>query len=147
MLQPPDVKNWLIRKDSDAGKDWGQEEKGMTEGEMVEWHHRLNGHESEQAPGVDNGQGSLACCSPRVRKDWKRLSDRTELRRKMNFFFLPFISCVSCCYCSVMFGLKNSVFTEFRTIIPYSFLSILKAIVLLLVYHIYLLNYKSKALS
>ena len=46
------------------GKDWGQEEKGKTEDEMVGWHHRLNGHEFEQAPGVDDGQESLACCSP-----------------------------------------------------------------------------------
>ena len=59
-----DAKNWLIRKDPDAGKDWRQEEKGTTEYEMVGWHHWLNGHEFEQAPGVGDGQGSLACCSP-----------------------------------------------------------------------------------
>ena len=63
-LWPPDVKNWLIGKDLDAGKDWGQEEKGTTKDEMVGWNHRLYGHELEQAPGVDDGQGSLACCSP-----------------------------------------------------------------------------------
>ena len=57
---PPDVKNWLIGKDPDAGRDWGQEEKRATEDEMVEWHHRLNGHEFEQAPGVGDGQESLA---------------------------------------------------------------------------------------
>jgi len=62
-------KNWLIGKDPDAGKDWRQEEKGMTEDEMVGWHHRLDGHESEQAPGVGDGQGSLACCSPWGRKE------------------------------------------------------------------------------
>ena len=56
-----DVKNWLIRKDPDAGKDWGQEEQGMTENEMVGWHHRLNGQEFEQAPGVADGQRGLAC--------------------------------------------------------------------------------------
>ena len=61
---PPDVKNWLIGKDPDSGKDWRQEEKGMTEDEMVGWHHRLYGHEFEQAPGVGDGQGSLVCCSP-----------------------------------------------------------------------------------
>ena len=54
---------WLTGKDSDAEKDWGQEEKGATEDEMVEWHHWLTGHESEQAPGDSEGQGSLACCS------------------------------------------------------------------------------------
>ena len=50
ILWPPDSKNWLIGKDPDAGKYWGQEEKGMIEGEKVEWHHQLNGHEFEQAP-------------------------------------------------------------------------------------------------
>ena len=53
-----------IRKDPEDGKDWRQEEKGMTEDKMVGWHHWLNGHEFEQAPGVGKGQGSLACCSP-----------------------------------------------------------------------------------
>ena len=60
----PNVKNWLIWKDSDAEKDWRQEEKGTIEDEMFGWHHWLDGHESEQAPGVGDGQGSLACCSP-----------------------------------------------------------------------------------
>ena len=63
-----------LKKDPDAGKDWRQEEKGMTENEMVGWHHWLKGHEFEQAPGDGDGQGSLACCSPtgsqRVRHDW-----------------------------------------------------------------------------
>ena len=74
ILWPPDAKNWLIGKDPDAGKDWRQEEKGTTENEMVGWHHRLDGHEFEQAPGVGDGQRSLACCSP-----WGcRESDITE---------------------------------------------------------------------
>ena len=64
ILWLPDVKNWLIGKDPDSGRDWRQEEKGMTEDEMVGWHHRFNGHEFEQAPEVGDGQGSLACCSP-----------------------------------------------------------------------------------
>ena len=59
----PDWKNWLIRKDPDAGKDWRQEEKGVKEDEMVGCHHRLNGHEFEQALGDGEGQISLACCS------------------------------------------------------------------------------------
>ena len=63
ILWPPDMKSWLIGKDPDAGKDWGQEEKGTTEGEMVGWHHRLNGHEFEQTPGVSEGWGILACWS------------------------------------------------------------------------------------
>ena len=66
---PPDMKNWLIGKDPDAGKDWRQE-KGMAENEMVGWHHRLDGHEFEQALGVGDGQGSLVCCSPWVKHDW-----------------------------------------------------------------------------
>ena len=64
ILWPPDAKNWLICKDPDAGKDWRWEEKGMTEDGMVGWHHWLDGHEFEQAPGVGDGQGSLVCCSP-----------------------------------------------------------------------------------
>ena len=63
ILWPPDGKSWLIGKDPDAGKDWRREEKGMTEDEMVAWHHRLNGHGFEQTPGIVDGQGGLACCS------------------------------------------------------------------------------------
>ena len=63
VLWPPDVKSWLIWKDPDAGKDWGQEEKGTTEDEMVGWHHRLNGHGFGWTPGVGDGQGGLVCCS------------------------------------------------------------------------------------
>ena len=63
-LWPPDGKNWFIGKDPDAGKDWRQEEKGMTEDEMAWWHHWLDGHEFEQALRVGDGQGSLVCCSP-----------------------------------------------------------------------------------
>ena len=72
ILWPPDRKNWLIGKDPDAGKDWGQEEKGATKGEMVGWHHRLNGHGFEQTAGDNERQGSIGCCSPwhhRVRND------------------------------------------------------------------------------
>ena len=72
LLWPPDVKSQLIGKDPDAGKDWGQEEKGVAEHEMVRQHHWFNGHESEQTPGDSGGQKSLACCSSwgrRVRHD------------------------------------------------------------------------------
>ena len=62
ILWPPNVKSWLIWNNPDAGKDWRREEKGMTEDEMVGWYHGLNGHEFEQAPGVGDEQGSLACC-------------------------------------------------------------------------------------
>ena len=64
ILWPPDVKNWLLIKDPDAGKDWRQEEKGMTEDEMTGWHHQLDGREFEQARGVGDGQGGLEYCSP-----------------------------------------------------------------------------------
>ena len=63
ILWPPHAKSWLTGKDPDAGKDWGQEEKGVTEDEMVGRHHQLNGHEFEQTPGDRVGQGGLACCS------------------------------------------------------------------------------------
>ena len=69
VLWPPHAKSWLIGKDPDAGKDWGQKEKGTTEDEMVGWHHRLDAHEFEEAPGVGDGQGSLACCSSWGRKE------------------------------------------------------------------------------
>ena len=64
ILWPPNVKNWVTGKDPDVGKDWRWEKKGTTEDEMVGWHHQSDGHEFEQAPGVGDGQGSLACCSP-----------------------------------------------------------------------------------
>ena len=74
MLWPHDAKNWLIGKDPEAWKDWREEEKGTAEDEMVGWHHCLDGHEFEQTPGADDGQGSLTCCSP---WGWKE-SDTTE---------------------------------------------------------------------
>ena len=73
-LWPPHAKSWLIGKDSDAGRDWGQEEKGTTEDEMAGWHHWLDGRESEWSPGVGDGQGGLACCDSWGRKE----SDTTE---------------------------------------------------------------------
>ena len=74
ILWPPDGKNQLIRKDQDAGKDWRQEEKGMTEDEMVGWYHWFNEHDFEQALEVGDEQGSLVCCSPWGHKE----SDTTE---------------------------------------------------------------------
>jgi len=62
ILWPSHAKRWLIGKDSDAGRDWGQEEKGLTEDEMAGWHHRLEGHDFEWTPGVGDGQGGVACC-------------------------------------------------------------------------------------
>ena len=68
ILWPPDTTNWLIWKDLAAGKDWRQEEKGMTEDEMAGWHHQFNGHELGPSPGDSKRQGSLTCCSSQVRK-------------------------------------------------------------------------------
>ena len=90
ILWPPDVKNWLIRKDPDAGQAWRQEEKGMTEDEMVGWHHWLHGHEFAQAPGVGDGQGSLACCSSWGLKEL----DMTELLN-WTYCINPMIFCIS----------------------------------------------------
>ena len=90
ILWPPHVKNWLIGKDPDAGKEWRQEEKGTTEDEMVGWHHWLNGHEFEPALWVGDGQGSLACCSPWGHKesDTTEWLNWTEFQLKINKFFL-----------------------------------------------------------
>ena len=74
VLWPPHAKSWLIGKDFDAGRNWGQEEKGTTEDEMAGWHHWLDGRESEWTPGVGDGQGGLACCDSWGRK----ASDTTE---------------------------------------------------------------------
>ena len=70
ILWPPDAKSWFIGKGPDSEKDCRQEEKEMTEDEMVGWHHWLNGHEFEQAPGDGEGQGSLASWSQRIGHDW-----------------------------------------------------------------------------
>ena len=69
VLWPPHAKSWLIGKDSDAGRDWGQE-KGTIEDEMAGWHHRLDGHEYAWTPGVGDGQGGLACCNSWGRNSW-----------------------------------------------------------------------------
>ena len=82
ILWPPDAKNWLIRKDPDAGKDWRQEDKEMIEDEMVGWHHWLYGHELEQALEVGDGQGSPACYSPWCSKE----SDITEQQNLTNAY-------------------------------------------------------------
>ena len=74
VLWPPHAKSWLIGKDPDAGRDWGQEEKGTTEGEMTGWHHRHDGREFEWTPGVGDGQGGLVCCDSWGCKE----SDTTE---------------------------------------------------------------------
>jgi len=74
VVWPPHAMSWLTGKDSDAGRDWGQEEKGTREDEMARWHHQLDGYEFEWTPGVGDGQGGLACCN-----SWGcKLSETTE---------------------------------------------------------------------
>ena len=93
ILWPPHVKSWLIGKDSDAGRDWGQEEKGMTEDEMPGWHHQLDGRVFEWTLGVGDGQGGLACCNSwghRVGHDWATELNWTDPPRKMAFIYMAF---------------------------------------------------------
>ena len=88
VLWPPHEKSWLTGKDSDAGRDWGQEEKGTTEDEMAGWHHWLNGRESEWTPGDGDGQGGLVCCDSWGHKEldtteqlnWTELTQKILLR-------------------------------------------------------------------
>ena len=84
VLWPPHANSWLIGKDSDAERDWGQEEKGTTEDEMAVWYHWLDGGEFEWTLGVGDGQGGLACCNSWVAKSWTWLSNWTEV----NWYFL-----------------------------------------------------------
>ena len=87
ILWPPHAKSWLIGKDPDAGRDWGQEEKEATEDEMAGWHYRLDGHEFEYTLGVGDGQGGLACCDSWGRKE----SDMTEQLNWTELIILPSI--------------------------------------------------------
>ena len=88
VLWPPHEKSWLIGKDSDAGRDWGQEEKGTTEDETAGWHHRLDGREFEWTPGVGDGQGGLACCDSWGQKelDMTEWLDWTELKETKDLY-------------------------------------------------------------
>ena len=98
---PPDAKNWLIWKDPDAEKDWRQEEKGMTEDEMVGWHHQLNGYEFESTPGVGNRQGDLACCS-----SWGcKALDMTEWLNWTELIYTWY--CFKCFPCTNLFNPHN----------------------------------------
>ena len=106
ILWPPHAKSWLIGKDSDAWRDWGQEEKGMTEDEMAGWHHWLDGQEFEWTPGVGDGQGGLACWDPWGYKE----SDMTETE-------LNWIMCSQVCYCSHFFsGVSGNKETSIYTL-------------------------------
>ena len=97
VLWPPHVKSWLIGKDSDAGRDWGQEEKGTTEDEMAGWQHWLDGCESEWTPGVGDGQGGLVCCDSWGRKesDTTERLNRTEMNQSWGIFINQIVSAFS----------------------------------------------------
>ena len=103
ILWPPHAKSWLIGKDSDAGKNWGQEEKGMTEDKRVGWHHWLDGHESEWTPGDGDGQGGLACCDSWDGKEsniteWLNWTDWTDSENFYKKIFKTlFVSFLSMC--------------------------------------------------
>ena len=103
VLWPPHAKSWIIGKDSDAGRDWGQEEKGTTEDEMAGWHHWLDGHESEWALGVGDGQGGLACCDSWACKE----SDMTE-RLIWSDLSIPLYIYNICIYIYIIF-IRSSV--------------------------------------
>ena len=105
MLWPPHAKSWLTGKDSDAGRGWGQEEKGTTEDEMAGWHHRLDAHEFGYTPGVGDGQGGLACCDSWGRKEsditerlnWTELTSLSEnLESAYSPLFFPFVGTTRC---------------------------------------------------
>ena len=99
ILWVPAVKNWLIWKDPDAGKDW-RWETGMTEGEMVGWHHWINGHEFEQAPAVGDGQGSLACYSPWGHKE-------SDMNERLNWAELNWTESTEISSYSVLTNMSN----------------------------------------
>ena len=87
ILWPPDAKSWLIWKDPDAGEDWRWDKKGLTEDEMVGWHHQLHGHEFWKTLGIGDGQGGLACCSSWGHKE----SDTTERLNWTEWSFVCFL--------------------------------------------------------
>ena len=106
VLWPPHVKSWLTGKDSDAGRDWGQEEKGTTEEEMAGWHHWLDGRESGWTLGLGDGQGGLVCCDSWGHKEsdtterlnWTELNFHTNLE-----FQVPFTKLYSSHMCRMVF--------------------------------------------
>ena len=107
---PPDSKRQLIGKNPDAWKDWGQEEKGTTEDEMVRWHHLLNGHEFEQIPEDSEGQGSLVCCSSWGHKDLvmtERLNNNLSSKK-------PYLVFVAVYFVSIFYINTSRIFYLFR---------------------------------
>ena len=111
VLWSPDMKSWLIIKDPDAGEDWGQQDKGTTEDEMLGWHHRFSGHELEQTQGDNEGLWSPVCCSP-----WGSQSQHhrvTEQQLKSWWFYSETeqeTGWIQMCYTVIFF--KKAIFTK-----------------------------------
>ena len=118
VLWPPDTKNWLIWKDPEAGKDWGQEEKWTTEDDIVGWHHRLNGHAFGWTPGVGDGQEGLACCNSWCRKE----SDTTEWLNWTELNVAPEV--LGCLHFFPFFFLYSALWHWFTPFFPPGHLSI-----------------------
>ena len=114
ILWPSDAKSRLIRKDPDAGKDWRQEEKGMTEDELVGWHHWLSGHEFEQALGFDDGQGSLPCYTPWGHKESDKTEQLTWLTPLLKRLWFSFH--ISNTWCSLLWKYSECVFLNKKPI-------------------------------
>ena len=117
ILWPPDVKSWLIWKDPDAGKDWRWEKKQTTEDEMGGWHHWLDEHEFEHAPGVGDGQGSLVCCSLRGHKEldtteWLNWTEAKEMSKRGNANVQKHIRKCTLAYCKWKQTVYHSTSTE-----------------------------------
>ena len=129
VLWPPHAKNWLIVKDPDAGRDWGQEGKGTTEDEMAGWHHGLDGHESEWTAGVGDGRGGLVCCDSWGRKesdtterlswtDWNWVTGDCEIRKPRTKHAGDTHSLAKSLQCPLSFSLHLTCFRAVLTWLP-----------------------------
>ena len=110
ILWPLHAKSWLMGKDSDAGRDLGQEEKGTREDEMAGWRHWLDGRESEWTPGVGDGQVGLACCGSWGRKESDTTSDWTELKLIRSSLLLIFIRLLYLCFLELLSHIYKDIY-------------------------------------
>ena len=125
VLWPPHTKSWLTGKDSDAGRDWEQEDKGTTEDEMAGWHHWLDGHEFGWTLGVGNGQGGLACCNSwgckesdtAERLNWTELNNQGALFMSL---FAAYVSSLEKCLFKTFSFKKKYIFCAFSSSVQFS---------------------------